>query len=115
MLYNPEARGIEYDLLPWQAQQNMPLMAYCPIGQGGALLHDAALQRIAGKHSATTAQVALAWALRHPGVIAIPKAVKLDHLRQNFDADNVRLDEDDLAQIDAAYPRPMRKQSLKMV
>lgn len=115
VLYNPEARGIEHDLLPWQAQHNMPLMAYCPIGQGGALLHDAALQRIADKHSATTAQVALAWALRHPGVIAIPKAVNLDHLKQNFDADNVRLDDDDLAQIDAAYPPPTRKQPLQMV
>ncbi len=115
VLYNPESRGIEYDLLPWQAQQHMPLMAYCPIGQGGALLHDAALQRIADKHSATTAQVALAWALRNPSVIAIPKAVNLDHLKQNFDADKVRLDEEDLAQVDAAYPPPKRKQGLKMV
>ncbi|MDP3536127.1 MAG: aldo/keto reductase [Halomonas sp.] len=115
VLYNPEARGIEYDLLPWQAQQNMPLMAYCPIGQGGALLHNAALQRIADKHSATPAQVALAWALRHPGVIAIPKAVNLDHLKQNAEADNVRLDEEDLEDIDAAYPPPTRKQGLMMV
>ncbi|TVP43489.1 MAG: aldo/keto reductase, partial [Halomonas sp.] len=87
----------------------------CPIGQGGALLHNATLQRIADKHSATTAQVALAWALRHPGVMAIPKAVNLDHLKQNFDADNLRLDEADLAQIDAAYPPPTRKHALQMV
>jgi diketogulonate reductase-like aldo/keto reductase len=115
VLYNPDARGIEYDLLPWQAQQNMPLMAYCPIGQGGNLLRDATLQRIADKHRATTAQVALAWALRHPGVIAIPKAVNLDHLKQNVDADSVSLDTDDLAQIDAAFPPPTRKHSLQMV
>jgi diketogulonate reductase-like aldo/keto reductase len=115
VLYNPESRGIEYDLLPWQAEHNMPLMAYCPIGQGGALLRDATLQRIADKHSATTAQVALAWALRHPGVIAIPKAVNLDHLKQNAGADALRLDEDDLAQIDAAFPAPTRKQALEMV
>ncbi|BBI60208.1 hypothetical protein HSBAA_15140 [Vreelandella sulfidaeris] len=44
-------------------------------------------------------------------MIAIPKAVNLDHLKQNFDADNVRLDEDDLAQIDAAYP-PANAQAL---
>ena len=115
VLYNPEARGIEYDLLPWQAQQNMPLMAYCPIGQGGALLRDGTLQHIADKHCATPAQIALAWALRHPGVIAIPKAVSLDHLKQNADADKVRLDDEDLAQIDAAYPPPTRKQGLMMV
>ena len=115
VLYNPEARAIDYDLLPWQAQHSMPLMAYCPIGQGGALLHNATLQRIADKHSATPAQVALAWALRHPGVIAIPKAVNLDHLKQNAAADSVRLDEEDLAQIDAAYAPPTRKQGLMMV
>lgn len=115
VLYNPEARGIEYDLLPWQAQHRMPLMAYCPIGQGGALLRDAALQRIADKHRATPAQVALAWALRHPGVITIPKAVNLEHLKQNADADKLRLDDEDLAEMDAAYAPPTRKQGLMMV
>jgi len=48
-------------------------------------------------------------------VIAIPKAVNLDHLKQNAEAGKVRLDEDDLAQIDAAYPPPTRKHSLQMV
>jgi diketogulonate reductase-like aldo/keto reductase len=48
-------------------------------------------------------------------VIAIPKAVNLEHLKQNADADKVRLDEEDLAQIDAAYRPPTRKQSLMMV
>lgn len=115
VLYNPEARGIEYDLLPWQQQQHMPLMAYCPIGQGGALLRDAALQRIADKHAATTAQVALAWVLRQPGVIAIPKAVNLDHLRQNAGADALSLDDDDLAQIDGVYPPPTGKHALEMI
>ena len=93
----------------------MPLMAYCPIGQGGTLLRDTTLLRIADKHNATTAQVALAWVLRKPGVIAIPKAVNLDHLRQNAAADTLRLDADDLAQIDAAYPPPTRKQPLDMI
>lgn len=115
VLYNPEARGIEYDLLDWQEQHDMPLMAYCPIGQGGALLQDPTLQRIADKHAATTAQVALAWVMRHPGVIAIPKAVNLDHLRQNAGADSLRLDEEDMDQIDAAYPPLARKQPLEMI
>src|SRR5690606_28447867 len=35
VLYNPQARGIEFDLLPWQAGAGMPLMGYCPLGQGG--------------------------------------------------------------------------------
>ena len=38
VLYNPEHRGIEFDLLPWQAGKGIPVMAYSPVGQGGALL-----------------------------------------------------------------------------
>jgi diketogulonate reductase-like aldo/keto reductase len=34
VLYNPEHRGIEYDLLPWCAQNGVGVMAYSPVGQG---------------------------------------------------------------------------------
>lgn len=115
VLYNPEARGIEFDLLPWQQQRQMPLMAYCPVGQGGLLLHEAALKRVAERHAATPAQIALAWALRHDNVIAIPKAVNPEHLRQNASAAQIELDAGDLELIDAAYPAPSRKHSLEMV
>lgn len=115
VLYNPEARGIEFDLLPWQQQRKMPLMAYCPVGQGGLLLHEAALKRVAERHAATPAQIALAWALRHDNVIAIPKAVNLEHLRQNANAARIELDAGDLELIDAAYPPPSRKHALEMV
>jgi diketogulonate reductase-like aldo/keto reductase len=30
--YNLGDRGIEYDLLPWCEQHDMPLMAYSPLG-----------------------------------------------------------------------------------
>jgi diketogulonate reductase-like aldo/keto reductase len=115
VLYNPESRGIEFDLLPWQQRQGMPLMAYCPLGQGGELLRNPAMLEVAERHAATPAQIALAWALRQPGVIAIPKAVDPAHLRQNAAAGALQLSVDDLALIDAAYPTPMRKQSLQMV
>ncbi|CAD5109142.1 aldo/keto reductase [Zestomonas carbonaria] len=115
VLYNPEARGLEFDLLPWQQRHGMPLMAYCPVGQGGRLLRHPALLEIAERHGATPAQVALAWATRQPGVIAIPKAVDAEHLRQNAGAAGLRLDETDLARIDAAYPPPTRKHRLEMV
>ena len=47
VLYNLQARGIEYDLLPFCRQRGMPVMAYSPVGQGGALLRDATLGRVA--------------------------------------------------------------------
>lgn len=115
VLYNPESRGIEFDLLPWQQRQRLPLMAYCPVGQGGSLLRDAALVEVARRHDATPAQVALAWALRQDGVIVIPKAVDPVHIKQNAGAGELRLSADDLALIDRAYPAPTRKQRLDMV
>ncbi|AYC33890.1 aldo/keto reductase [Pseudomonas cavernae] len=115
VLYNPEARGIEYDLLPWQRDRGMPLMAYCPVGQGGRLLHHPALIEVALRHRVTPAQVALAWALREGGVLAIPKAAEPMHLRLNAAAARLILTAEDLALIDAAYPPPDAKQALEMV
>lgn len=115
VLYNPEARGIEFDLLPFQRQQDMPLMAYCPVGQGGKLLRSAALQEVAHRHGASPAQVALAWALREDGVMVVPKAVDPLHLRQNAEAHQLQLSADDLALIDHSFPPPRRKRPLGMV
>ncbi|MDQ7985425.1 aldo/keto reductase [Pseudomonas sp. G34] len=115
VLYNPEERGVEFDLLPWQQRQNMPLMAYCPLGQGGALLADAALHQVAQRHGVTSAQVALAWALRQPNVLVIPKASDPRHLAENAAAAELQLSAADLQAIDSAYPAPTRKQRLQMV
>jgi diketogulonate reductase-like aldo/keto reductase len=115
ILYNPEARGIEFDLLPWCAAAAMPVMAYSPVGQGGALLRAPALIGAARRHGATPAQVAIAWALRRPGVIAIPKAGTAAHVRENAAAAALALGAEDLAAIDAAFPPPRRKQRLEML
>jgi diketogulonate reductase-like aldo/keto reductase len=115
VLYHPDSRGIEYDLLPWCAEHRMPVMAYSPIGQGGRLLRSAALREAAERHSATPAQIAIAWGLRHPYVISIPKAVDPAHVRQNAAAGEIVLTAEDLAAIDAVHPPPRRKQSLGML
>jgi len=115
VLYNPEARGIEFGLLPWCVRHAMPVMAYSPVGQGGALLQAPALQAVARRQGATPAQVAIAWALRHPGVIAIPKATDAAHVRDNAAAAALQLTAGDLAAIDAAFPPPRRKQGLQML
>ena len=114
VLYNPEYRGIEFDLIPWSQQRHLPLMAYSPIGQGGDLLQSPVLAAIAKEHNATPAQVALAWCLRQP-VLAIPKAGTVQHVEENAAAVNLKLTPDNLAQIDKAYPAPKRKQRLAML
>lgn len=115
VLWNLEARGVEYDLLPFCAKHRMPVMAYSPIGQGGALLRHRALATIAARHGATAAQVALAFVLARPGVIAIPKASDPIHVKENAKAASLRLAPDDLKALDAAFPPPKRKRPLAMI
>jgi diketogulonate reductase-like aldo/keto reductase len=115
VLYNLEARGAEFDLLPYAARLKMPVMAYSPVGQGGALLRHPALARIAARHGATPAQIALAWTLRGEGVISIPKASGEAHLRENAEVWKTVLTPEDLAELDTAFPPPKRKQPLAML
>jgi diketogulonate reductase-like aldo/keto reductase len=109
--YSASQRGIEFDLLPWQRQYGVATMAYCPIDQGG-LVANAALAAVGRARGATPAQVALAWVLRQPDVIAIPKAVQPAHLRDNLAAAAIELTAAELARIDAAFPPPARKRPL---
>lgn len=116
VLYSLENRGIEHDLLPFCRGRGMPVMAYSPVGQGGALLRHPALRAVAGRHGgATPAQVAIAWTLRAPGVVSIPKASDPEHVRLNAAARDLRLTDADLAELDAAFPPPKRKQRLAML
>jgi diketogulonate reductase-like aldo/keto reductase len=87
VLYHPDSRGIEFDLLPWCAKQGVPVMA----------------------------QVAIAWGMRDGNVISIPKAADTAHVRENAAAADIRLTDEDLAAIDAAHPPPRRKTALDLL
>jgi diketogulonate reductase-like aldo/keto reductase len=113
VLYHLDSRGIEWVLLPQCQKAGIMVMAYSPLGQG-PLLRKPALKKIADKHNTDPAAVALAWVLRHPGVITIPKAVKPDHVRANLKALEVKLDAEDLKALDAAFPPPKRAAPLDM-
>ena len=115
VLYNPEERGIEFDLLPFCQAHDMPVMAYCPVGQGGSLLQDPAIGEVARRQGAQPGQVALAWALRQPNVLVIPKAVNPAHVRANAAAAELRLSDEELSILDGAFPPPRRKRALQMV
>lgn len=105
VLYNLTRRGVEFDLLPRCREQRLPVMAYSPIEQG-RVTRDPVLRRIAQRHSAAPAQIALAWVLRADGVCAIPKAATPEHVEQNLAALDVELDADDLSQLDTRFPPP---------
>jgi diketogulonate reductase-like aldo/keto reductase len=114
VLYNLTRRGIEWALLPWCHTRGIPVMAYSPVEQGRLLDH-AELRRLARQHDATPAQIALAWVLRQPGVIAIPKASSIDHVRENRGALEIRLTEADLDELDEAFPPPHGPTPLQMI
>ena len=114
ILYNLTRRGAEHDLLPWLAQHGTPTMAYSPVEQG-RLLADRTLAKVATAIGATPAQVALAWAMRHDGVIAIPKAGSVAHVRENRAAAELVLSDADLTSLDAAFPRPRNRRPLEML
>lgn len=113
VLYNLTQRGIEFDLLPWCRARRIPIQAYSPIDQG-RLLGRQVLRALAARHGASPAQVALAWVLRHPDVIAIAKAGTPAHVRENRAALDIHLSPLDLAALDRAFPPPSHKVPLEV-
>lgn len=119
VLYHLGSRGIEYDLLPWHQENNLPIMAYSPLAQGGSLrkelLHDPVVRKIADAHQAEPLQVALAWSIRSNHVIAIPKAGKEKHVTANAQASALLLNTDELNQLDTVFSPPARKMPLDII
>ena len=114
VLYNLSRRGPEWDLLPWCREHQVAVMAYTPLGQGH-MLGNRVLGEVARRRDATPAQIALAWLLRQDGMIVIPKASRLEHVRENRGALDIVLTEEELAALDRAFPPPKSKSSLGML
>jgi len=106
-------RGPEFSLLPWLRNKAVPLMAYSPIDQGSLAQHEA-LAAIGTPLGLTAAQLALAWVLAQAGTVAIAKAARPQHLRENFAAAGVHLGAQTLRQLDELFPPPRRKTALAM-
>jgi len=126
VLYNLQHRQIEFELLPWSQKNKIPVMAYSPVGHGRGLLDNATLKKIAKRHDATPAQIALAWVLRAQGppppdgvavanVIAIPKASDKKHVRENAESAKIRLTKQDLQDLDDTFQPPQSKERLAML
>jgi aryl-alcohol dehydrogenase-like predicted oxidoreductase len=131
--YSLLARRPERELLGWAASAGRLLIAYSPLAQGvltakytagtapggvraGNLLFSeenlrraepvlAALREVAAAHQATPAQVALAWVVHHPNVVAIPGAKSVAQLEANAAAADLALADDELAHLTAAADR----------
>ncbi|WP_175977492.1 aldo/keto reductase [Burkholderia sp. BCC1047] len=114
ILYNIARRGPEFDLLPWLADRRIPAMAYSPVDHG-RLPKRSPLDDIARLRGVSVTRVALAWVLAQPGVFAIPKASRIEHVRDNRAALDVVLSDDEHAQLDAYFRPPRSKRALEML
>jgi diketogulonate reductase-like aldo/keto reductase len=103
--YSLASREIERNLLPWCQKHSIPVMAYSPFEQGRVgLLSHPQLKAVAARHNATTAQIALAWLLKQDWVMVIPKAASEAHVRENHTALDITLTDEDLTELDQAFP-----------
>jgi diketogulonate reductase-like aldo/keto reductase len=119
VLYHLHERAIEHAVIPWCERHNVAVVAYSPFGhnefptphsKGGQ-----ALAKIAAAHGATPHQVALAFLTHRTSVFAIPKAATLTHVEDNAGTGRLQLTTDDLAILDAAFPRGPVPRSLPMI
>lgn len=116
VLYHLGSRGIEYDLLPWLQEREIPVMAYCPLAQAGklrrGLMGAKAVLEAAAAHNATPAQILLAFLLTRKGVIPIPRASRASHTLENAASAAIQLTTEELSALDHAFPAPKRKTGL---
>ena len=111
--YSLTQRGVERELLPWMRLYQMPLMAYSPLDDG-ALLQRPELDTLARQMNVEPAQLALAWLMAQPNVMALPKASRAKHLRENGAAQHLRLSADHMAELNRLFPAPTSRVPLSM-
>ncbi|MDR2512242.1 MAG: aldo/keto reductase [Puniceicoccales bacterium] len=85
-------------LRDYHARKGIITESWSPIAQGGALLTDPGIVRIAQKHGRTPAQIILRWHIEL-GLVVIPKSVTPARIRENFALFDFKLDADDLSAI----------------
>jgi len=111
LYYCLEARAIEFAQLAWQRQHGIRTMAYSPLGQGSLTAHPL-LRQIAAARGLSAAQIALAWCIRDPDVVAIPKSVQPRRIEENLAAAHVTLSAAEMALLDQSFPPPRSRQPL---
>jgi len=88
------------ELLEKCREHNITLVAYSPLARG-EVFNIPELNEIAERHGVSEAQVSLAWLMQKKGVVAIPKATSEEHIEDNFEAQNLELDEEDIEKIES--------------
>ena len=119
VVYHLRSRAVENQVLPYCESQNIAVVGYSPFGQADfpapTSRQGKALQTIADRYGKTPRQVALNFLTRRKSLFAIPKASKVDHVRENGGGTGWELTEDDLNLIEAAFPPPGKNEPLEVI
>ena len=119
VLYHLRERGIERKLIPYCDRHGIAVVAYTPFGrQDFRRLHSGSgkvLAEVAARHGHTVRQVVLNFLTRIPHVFTIPKAVRLEHMRENAGGAGWTLPPEDIVALDRAFPAPDRDVPLAMI
>jgi diketogulonate reductase-like aldo/keto reductase len=114
VLYNLGERSIEHAVLPWCERHKVGVVAYSPLGSGvfpsPRSEGGRALLQIAAAHDATPYQVALAFVLRRPSVLTIPKAAVAAHAVENARAADLRLSHAELRKLESVFPLRVKRE-----
>jgi len=105
--YRIDRPGIEFGLLDWHRAHGIQTIGYGPLGQGELPKHPL-LVELGQKRGVSAAQIALAWCLRQPDIITIPKSADPKRLLENRRALDLKLSPEELAQIEKAFPVRLR-------
>ena len=119
VLYHLRSRALENKVLQYCESQNIAVVGYSPFGKGDfpslTSREGKVLLTIAERHGKTPRQVALNFLTRRPALFTIPKASKVEHVRENAGGTGWKLTEDDLKLIDSAFPPPRKNEQLDML
>jgi diketogulonate reductase-like aldo/keto reductase len=105
--FNLIDRSVEARILPYCQKEGLTLIAYSPLGQGkipkGRGSSFKVLDEIAQKLGKSRNQVALNWILQHDSVVTIPKAADTDHIKENAEVPDWKLDREDYQRLAKAF------------
>lgn len=113
ILYNLTAREPDFALIEWCMEHRIPIMAHTPTGRG-QLLSNPKLHTVAQRLKVTPSQLALAWIINHPQIMAITKSSNIAHIDENFGSLAIKLNAEDLQELDRYFPAPTCKKPIQL-
>jgi diketogulonate reductase-like aldo/keto reductase len=99
--YISQCRNMESEIIPYCQENDIIVMAYRPIERGLLTKPHPVLDEVSKRYNKTKAQVAMNWIISKPGLVTIPKASKIEHLKENLGAAGWQLSAEDMHRLDS--------------